>query len=176
MIKYLSHLFNNFSQTLSWFLGSVVVIFFLYMMTTGQNPKVIVDWTLSTLGKLFIIIFLVQLIISIYCLIQVNVLDKPYKRFWFEFGLQVSSSISTVALTFTLFGISVGIGELSSSNLDISTINKTIERLTQQFSMAFMTSVIGLPVSSILKSILIINFEHYLINDQTLKLKQIKGE
>ena len=103
-------------------------------------------------------------------------LDKPYKRFWFEFGLQVSSSISTVALTFTLFGISVGIGELSSSNLDISTINKTIERLTQQFSMAFMTSVIGLPVSSILKSILIINFEHYLINDQTLKLKQIKGE
>ena len=72
MIKFLSHLLNNFSQALSWLLGSVVVIFFIYMMTTGQNPKVIVDWTLSTLGKLFIIIFLVQLIISIYCLIQVN--------------------------------------------------------------------------------------------------------
>ena len=176
MIKFLSHILNNFSHALSWFLGSIVIILFMFMMITGQSPNVILDWGLSTLGLLFIIIFSIQLIVSIYCIIQLNFVNPIYKRFWFEFGLQISNSISTIALTFTLFGISLGIGELSSTNLDITTINKTIGKLTQQFSMAFMTSVIGLPVSAILKSILIINFEHYLINNDLSKIKLIQGE
>ena len=89
--------------------------------------------------------------------------------------MQVSNSISIIALTFTLLGISLGIGELSSAKLDLNTINQTIGKLTEQFSMAFMTSVIGLPVSAILKSLLIINFEYFL-SSENLKLKLLKGE
>ena len=74
-----------------------------------------------------------------------------------------SNLISTLALTYTLLGISLGIGELSSSKLDIDTINQTISKLTQQFSMAFMTSVIGLPLSGLLRSILIIIYEHFAV-------------
>ena len=73
--------------------------------------------------------------------------DPINKKFWFETGLQLSNLISTIALTYTLLGISLGIGELSSSKLDVETINITISKLTEQFSMAFMTSVIGLPLS-----------------------------
>jgi ribose/xylose/arabinose/galactoside ABC-type transport system permease subunit len=80
----------------------------------------------------------------------------------------VSNLISTLALTYTLLGISLGIGELSSSKLDIDTINQTISKLTQQFSMAFMTSVIGLPLSGLLRSILIIIYEHFTV--QSLKI------
>ena len=78
--------------------------------------------------------------------------------------MQVSNLISTLALTYTLLGISLGIGELSSSKLDIDTINQTISKLTQQFSMAFMTSVIGLPLSGLLRSILIIIYEHFRVH------------
>ena len=42
--------------------------------------------------------------------------------------------------------------------------------------MAFMTSVIGLPVAAILKSILVINFEHTLTKHNFLNHKQIEGE
>jgi ribose/xylose/arabinose/galactoside ABC-type transport system permease subunit len=73
--------------------------------------------------------------------------------------LQLSNLISTIALTYTLLGISLGIGELSASKLDVNTINQTISKLTEQFSMAFMTSVIGLPLSAILRSIIVIFYE-----------------
>ena len=74
--------------------------------------------------------------------------------------MQFANSISTLALTFTLLGISLGIGELAISKLDINSINETIGKLTNKFSMAFLTSVIGLPLSSLLRSILIIIFEY----------------
>ena len=176
MIKLLLNKFNNISQSISWFIGSVTIMFFIYMMVTGQNPNILINWGVSTLGLLFIVIFITQLILTLFCLVQLNQAEIQNRRYWFEFGLQVSNSISTIALTFTLFGISLGIGELSTSNLDISTINKTIGKLTEQFSMAFMTSVVGLPTSAILKSILIINFEHILTKDNFSKFKQIEGE
>lgn len=176
MIKLLLNKFNNISQSISWFIGSVAIMFFIYMMVTGQNPNILINWGVSTLGLLFIVIFITQLILTLFCLVQLNQTEIQNRRYWFEFGLQVSNSISTIALTFTLFGISIGIGELSTSNLDISTINKTIGKLTEQFSMAFMTSVVGLPTSAILKSILIINFEHILTKDNISKFKQIEGE
>ena len=82
------------------------------------------------------------------------------KKLWFETGIQLSNLISTIALTYTLLGISLGIGELSSSKLDVDTINETISKLTEQFSMAFMTSVVGLPLSGVLRSALIICYEY----------------
>jgi len=45
------------------------------------------------------------------------------------------------------------------SKLDINSINQTIGNLTNKFSMAFLTSVIGLPLSAFLKSVLIIIYE-----------------
>ena len=85
--------------------------------------------------------------------------ETSKKKLWFESGLQLSNLISTIALTYTLLGISLGIGELSASKLDVNTINQTISKLTEQFSMAFMTSVIGLPLSAILRSIIVIFYE-----------------
>ena len=104
---------------------------------------------------------------AIISIININNCENRRRKFWFETGLQVSNLISTLALTYTLLGISLGIGELSSSKLDIDTINQTISKLTQQFSMAFMTSVIGLPLSGLLRSILIIIYEHFTV--QSLK-------
>ena len=152
--------FNQSSQAICIFLGGVVLILFLYVGYSDTNPSFIFEWLVSTLGYSFLIITTFLTFIAIISIININNFENRRRKFWFETGLQVSNLISTLALTYTLLGISLGIGELSSSKLDIDTINQTISKLTQQFSMAFMTSVIGLPLSGLLRSILIITYEH----------------
>ena len=53
-------------------------------------------------------------------------------------------------------GISLGIGQLSNSSLTPDSIDMVIASLTDDFSMAFLTSVIGLPLSAILRTFLIV--------------------
>ena len=173
MINYLSMGFNQSSQALSIFLGGIVLILFLYVGYSDANPYFVFEWLVSTLGYSFLIITTFLTLIAIISIININNCESRRRKFWFETGLQVSNLISTLALTYTLLGISLGIGELSSSKLDIDTINQTISKLTQQFSMAFMTSVIGLPLSGLLRSILIIIYEHYRVNFLKPPLKQL---
>ena len=173
MINYLSMGFYQSSQALSIFLGGIVLILFLYVGYSDANPYFVFEWLVSTLGYSFLIITTFLTLIAIISIININNCESRRRKFWFETGLQVSNLISTLALTYTLLGISLGIGELSSSKLDIDTINQTISRLTQQFSMAFMTSVIGLPLSGLLRSILIIIYEHYRVNFLKPPLKQL---
>ena len=173
MINYLLIGFNQSSQAISIFLGGIVLILFLYVGYSNANPSLIFEWLVSTLGYSFLIITTFLTLIAIISIININNYESRRRKFWFETGLQVSNLISTFALTYTLLGISLGIGELSSSKLDIDTINQTISRLTQQFSMAFMTSVIGLPLSGLLRSILIIIYEHYRVNFLKPSLKQL---
>lgn len=68
--------------------------------------------------------------------------------------MQASNGITTLALTYTLFGISLGIGTLSEATLTPDTIHEVIRALTANFSLAFMTTVVGLPVSALLRSLL----------------------
>ena len=167
--------FNQSSQAISLLLGTLIVILLIYVLTTNNDPSFIFNWLISVLGNTFIVFLLFLSITSIICIINVCSVEESKKKLWFESGLQLSNLIATIALTYTLLGISLGIGELSASKLEVGTINQTISRLTNQFSMAFMTSVIGLPVSAILKSLLIINFEYFL-SSENLKLKLLKGE
>ena len=173
MINYLLIGFNQSSQAISIFLGGIVLILLLYVGYSDANPYFVFEWLVSTLGYSFLIITTFLTLIAIISIININNCESRRRKFWFETGLQVSNLISTLALTYTLLGISLGIGELSSSKLDIHTINETISRLTQQFSMAFMTSVIGLPLSGLLRSILIIIYEHYRVNFLKPPLKQL---
>ena len=160
MINNITLKLNQSSKALSFFLGSLILILFFSVLITKNEPFYIFDWAVSVLGISFIILLFFLVFSSIICIMNICGSERYQKKFWFESGLQLSNLISTIALTYTLLGISLGIGELSSSNLDIDTINQTISKLTEQFSMAFMTSVIGLPLSGILRSILIICYEY----------------
>jgi len=75
---------------------------------------------------------------------------------WLQAGLQSCNGIATLALTFTLLGISLGIGRLSDGGLTPENINSVIADLTAHFSLAFMTSVIGLPLSAAMRTALIV--------------------
>ena len=174
MINYMFFRLNQSSQALSVLLGSSVLIILLYVLITDNDPSLIIGWASSVLGTNFILIILFLTTSSIICILNIYKVYPINKKFWFETGLQLSNLISTIALTYTLLGISLGIGELSSSKLDVETINITISKLTEQFSMAFMTSVIGLPLSGVLRSVLIISYEYCNKNINNFNQKLIK--
>jgi hypothetical protein len=64
--------------------------------------------------------------------------------------------VTTLALTFTLLGISLGIGTLAGQELTPETIQPVIRKMTANFSLAFMTTVVGLPISALLRSLIIV--------------------
>ena len=86
---------------------------------------------------------------------------NPDKRdFWFETGMQAANGVTTLALTYTLLGISLGIGSLATQELTPETIQPIVRSLTANFSLAFMTTVIGLPASALLRALLQITHAH----------------
>jgi hypothetical protein len=73
--------------------------------------------------------------------------------FWREVGQHAASGIATLALTFTLLGISVGIGSIADTPISQESIGDIVSALTEQFSRAFMTTVVGLPTANLLRAV-----------------------
>lgn len=133
--------------------GLVVIGLALILLLFGVAPKDLFAAAKDTLG-LFFIALAVGLVLTVMIAtakIRDVKLDRQSKSVWLHIGLHAANGIATVALTFTLFGISAGIGELATGDLNIDTINTVIASLTDQFSMAFMTSVFGLPLSALMR-------------------------
>jgi len=142
-------------RALAVFGGLVVIGLALTLLLFGVAPKDLFAAAKDTLGILFIALavgLVLTVIIAVAKICDAQ-LDGQSKSVWLHIGLHAANGIATVALTFTLFGISAGIGELAAGDLNINTINTVIASLTDHFSMAFMTSVVGLPLSALMRVI-----------------------
>jgi hypothetical protein len=69
---------------------------------------------------------------------------------------KAANGIATLALTYTLLGISLGVGTLAEQELTPETVRHVIRGLTSQFSLAFMTTVVGLPTAAVLRTLLVV--------------------
>jgi hypothetical protein len=148
-------------QSLSLFLGLVVMVIATATFATGMSPSQILGWSLDMLGGGFLLLLSALVITAMFCCVQLinsarHAQPDLERQKWVQAGLQSCNGIATLALTFTLLGISLGIGQLSNSSLTPDSIDKVIATLTDDFSMAFLTSVIGLPLSAILRTVLIV--------------------
>lgn len=148
-------------QSLSLFLGLVVIVTAIATFATGMSPSRILEWSLDMLGGGFLLLLSVLVLTAMFCCVQLihsmhHAQADLERQKWVQAGLQCCNGIATLALTFTLLGISLGIGQLSNSSLTPDSIDKVIATLTDDFSMAFLTSVIGLPLSAILRTVLIV--------------------
>tara|TARA_B100001093_G_C26558697_1_gene897693 strand:+ start:178 stop:789 length:612 start_codon:yes stop_codon:yes gene_type:complete len=152
---------GSMMQALSLFLGLIVIITSLTAFTTGMAPAQVLSWGLDMLGSIFLLLLSALVITAIFCCVRLidSACHAPSdleRQKWLQAGLQACNGIATLALTFTLLGISLGIGQLSNSSLTPDSIDKVIASLTDDFSMAFLTSVIGLPLSAILRTVFIV--------------------
>ena len=144
---------SNFSlatTTLGLVIGAVAILFAVISLVTNMQVNDIVAWIAKYFGVTFSVLFASLLIVSIYAIVRVS--QHHSTHFWAQVGLQAANGISTLALTFTLLGISLGIGSLADQSLTPENVNSIISVLTTQFSMAFMTTVVGLPASTAVRA------------------------
>jgi len=148
------------SEAASYILGGVVIVAALAMMTRSTDVADIADWALDVLGAGFLVLLGALVFATLFCwvrLVRISDRDSDDDRdFWLEFGIQAANGVTTLALTYTLLGISLGIGSLAGQDLTPETVQGVIRDLTANFSLAFMTTVVGLPTSALLRSLLVV--------------------
>lgn len=150
------------SQAASYMLGGLVLVTALAVVLVSRDISEIAGWALDVLGAGFLALLAALVYAAFFSLVRMRRGDatEPDRLFWYEAGLQAANGVTTLALTFTLLGISLGIGSLAGQNLTPETVQGVIRDLTANFSLAFMTTVVGLPVSAALRAALVIAYRH----------------
>ncbi len=138
-------------------LGLVIISLALVSYFTELPLTEIFAWLERFFSSAFIAIYSLLVALGIYAIVQLKQL--AYAKYWQEVGLQAGNAIATLALTFTLLGISLGIGTLAEQPLNPDNVQLMISGLTKQFSMAFMTTVIGLPTATVIRALISIKYQ-----------------
>lgn len=137
-------------------LGLCTIVLALATYILDLNLASTYQWLKTAFGPLFLTLFTLLCGLGIYAItrLKCNAVAEQKLEVWYETGQQAASGIATLALTFTLLGISLGIDSLSKQSLSPETVNAVIQELTRHFSTAFMTTVVGLPTAHLIRSVL----------------------
>jgi len=151
--------FDAAGRTTSYVLGAAVIAMAIASAAGPLTAADIADWAERVFGPTFTALFIGLVGATLFCWVRVGQLrDNPVQsRPWLEGGMHAASGVATLALTYTLLGISLGIGSLADQELTTDTVQTVIQGLTGHFSMAFMTTVIGLPTAAVLRALLLIS-------------------
>lgn len=157
-MRAVAQLLGTGSQAVSYMLGAGVVVLALIAMATSIGAGEIAAWTHRVLGLTFVSMLGALVFTALFSWVKLSAEGgrNPADQVWLETGIQAANGVTTLALTYTLLGISLGIGSLAGKQLTPDTIQDVIQGLTQNFSLAFMTTVIGLPVSAALRALLVV--------------------
>jgi len=144
------------AQAASYLLGITAIAAAGSVLVFSKDPLDLADWALNVLGITFVSLLFGLVFLSLFSLIRMHKDPTENPVYWQEIGVQAANGVTTLALTFTLLGISLGIGSLAGRELTPDTVQAVIREVTANFSLAFMTTVIGLPVSALLRSVLVV--------------------
>jgi hypothetical protein len=138
-------------------LGTSIILLAVISYITQLPLTAIFSWLERMFSVGFIVIFSMLVALGLVAIMQLKNLEQA--SYWHEVGQQAGNGISTLALTFTLLGISLGIGTLAEQPLSPDNVQEIISGLTKQFSMAFMTTVVGLPVATVIRALVAIKYQ-----------------
>ena len=151
----LSQNLNAASKALGLLLGGGVVVTAVTVAATRLTAAELAARSAEIFGTTFILLLVGLVLTALYCWVRMG--RAGGRQMWLEAGLQAANGITTLALTYTLLGISLGIGMLAERSLSPETVQGIVQDLTAQFSMAFLTTVIGLPLSAVLRTLLLVS-------------------
>lgn len=147
---------DSTSRAASYMMGALAVALAVVVLTTSSSVSDITNWAREVLGWSFVLMLTSLVFLALYSWVRMLQMKGAGDAVWFEAGVQAANGVTTLALTFTLLGISLGIGTLAGQELTPETIQPVIRKMTANFSLAFMTTVVGLPVSALLRSLIIV--------------------
>lgn len=142
------------SRAAALMLGGVVLGLAGIALATSWSAGDVAAWANRVFGATFIAIMAGLVFTAVFCWVKLR--QTGGERLWLEAGLQAANAITTLALTYTLLGISLGVGGLAAQELTPETVRVVIRGLTQNFSLAFLTTVVGLPLSAALRTALVV--------------------
>lgn len=153
----LFNLMDTGSRAMSYLLGGLAIVLAMAALITSASASEITNWAREVLGWTFVAMLGTLVFVALFSWTRM-VSDQTGRdgNVWLEIGIQAANGVTTLALTYTLLGISLGIGSLASQDLTPDTIQSVIRSMTANFSLAFMTTVIGLPTSAVLRSLLVV--------------------
>ena len=145
------------SRAVSYLLGGTVFVMAIGVLMTSHGVTEITAWARDVLGWTFVVLLGALVFLALLSWVQMLARGSEIEdETWLQTGIQAANGVTTLALTFTLLGISLGIGTLASTELTPETIQPVIGKMTANFSLAFMTTVVGLPISAVLRSLIVI--------------------
>jgi len=144
------------SRSLSYFLGLCVISLAVAVGWTSSETFEIAEWALRVFGTTFLCLFAALVFICLFCWTRIRecASEPAMRRVWTASGFHAANGISTLALTYTLLGISLGIGTLANQDLTPASVQGIIQSLTEHFSLAFLTTVVGLPVAALMRAMI----------------------
>ncbi len=142
------------SRAVTFLLGGLVVVLAATASITAVDAADIAAWAEKVFGLTFLVLVSGLILTSLFCWVKMS--QAPDDKVWIEAGMQAANGITTLALTYTLLGISLGVGGLAEQQLTPETVQEVVRDLTGRFSLAFMTTVVGLPVSAVLRTLLLV--------------------
>jgi hypothetical protein len=157
------------SKSLSVFLGLTIIALAASVIISGGSFNSITHQALNIFGLSFVLLLSVLFFLVCFCWIKMidNKSRFTSRAVWTELAEHAANGTATLALTYTLLGISLGISSLSNQELTTDTIQTVIGGLTKHFSMAFMTTVVGLPVSCLLRAVISVTEAKFQANEQS---------
>jgi hypothetical protein len=164
----------NYSQIILSGFAAIIIVLAAASFVTDMNLADILKWIEAYFGLSFTLFYLALMGVGLTAFVKIQQGIKP--AFWFEVGQQAGNGISTLALTYTLLGISLGIGALSGQALTPESVQTLIGELTAQFSLAFMTTVVGLPSATLVRGLISIKYAAYIENHSSDALEASIGE
>ena len=149
---------DNVSRAGAYLVGGLAIMLALASFASGNGLGAVTDWAWRVLGATFMTLLAALVFTALFCWVKLGNEDaEPAATTWLTAGVQAANGIATLALTYTLLGISLGIGSLAGQELTPETVQGVIQGLTAAFSMAFMTTIIGLPTSALLRALLLVS-------------------
>ena len=145
---------GDVAQAVGLLLGAVVLVLATGRLLLDLPPGQAVSRAVAVVGPVFPALFAALVVLAGAAALRLA--RDPADRRWRQLGLQASSGIATVALTFTLLGISLGIGGLADRPLTPDSVQAVIGELTGRFALAFATTVIGLPAAAGLRALILV--------------------
>ena len=137
-------------------IGAGIIILALTSYITDQRLSALFEWMQQVFGWGYALIYSLLLAGALFSFNRLS--SGKDSAYWLELGQQTAGGIATLSLTFTLLGISLGIGALSDKTIDPTTIQSIIQELTRHFSTAFMTTVVGLPTANCLRALISLKY------------------
>ncbi len=145
---------NGLAQAASYFRGLVVIAMAVATLATGMNATTIAAWVWDTYGGVFLALYTALVLGCLFCWVKLREGRDPV--LWGEAALQAADAIAILALTFTLIGVSFGVGTLAKQDLTPATVQGLIRGLTEYFSLAFLATVLGLPTATALRALIVV--------------------